>query len=148
MYGGWLRILSFLAVLLLVVSVEALPKKKTASTATTANTGTTTGSKAAASSGGVTTATDGSSILDKTVVIKYHLLHSIPRTLPILTSPTAVSQSATRSVHQPTSLPQLLESQEEQQLQTRPAPQVSMSSSMETEVSRSSTSPTKQCKTT
>lgn len=65
------KILSFLLALawLCVVYVDALPKNKGNS-----NTGTGTNAAAAASpsaSGGITTATDGSTILDKTVQIKY-----------------------------------------------------------------------------
>lgn len=55
----WLKAISFIFVLLLIPA-NAIPAKK--------------GSAAAASSGGITTATDGSSILDKTVTIKYIIL--------------------------------------------------------------------------
>jgi hypothetical protein len=68
-YGSWLRAVAVLVLVCLAISVEALPKKKGA-TAVTQNTGTTTGSTKAAASSAVTTATDGSTILDKTVTIK------------------------------------------------------------------------------
>ncbi|TVY41824.1 hypothetical protein LSUB1_G003175 [Lachnellula subtilissima] len=65
---SWAGVVSFLVFLLFAFPADALPKKKgqasTASTATTA-----TGGGAAAAAGGITTATDGSTILDKTVTI-------------------------------------------------------------------------------
>ena len=68
MYESWSRVLSCVLLFVFALSVEALPKKKGSSTngGATSNTG----SNAAAASGGVTKATDGSSILDKTVTIK------------------------------------------------------------------------------
>lgn len=66
MQESWTRILSFALLFVFALQAEALPKKK----ATTSQTSTSSGTKAAAASGGVTTATDGSMILDKTVQIK------------------------------------------------------------------------------
>lgn len=68
---SWIGVVSFLLLLLFAFEVDALPKKKgKASTASTA-TGATAAGGAAAAAGGVSAATDGSSILDKTVTIKY-----------------------------------------------------------------------------
>lgn len=93
------------------VHVEALPKNKGNS-----NTGTGTNVAAAAApsaSGGITKATDGSTILDKTVQIKYAmppLTHS-----PTSADKTAASQSATKSALQLTSSPPPLRSPAQQQ---------------------------------
>ncbi|TVY18252.1 hypothetical protein LARI1_G002960 [Lachnellula arida] len=69
---SWVSVVSFLVFLLFAFPADALPKKKgqasTASTATTA-TGATAVGGAAAAAGGITTATDGSTILDKNVTI-------------------------------------------------------------------------------
>jgi hypothetical protein len=72
MYKSWNRIASFILLSFLALPVESLPKNKgTPSTGTTSNTKANAAAAAAASSsGGITKATDGSTILDKTVVIK------------------------------------------------------------------------------
>jgi hypothetical protein len=71
MHSPLTGVLSFLLFFAFVFSVDALPKKKSAS-ATKATTAAAAGGAvgAAAANGGVSTATDGSSILDKTVQIK------------------------------------------------------------------------------
>jgi hypothetical protein len=63
MQESWTRVLSFVLVFLSAVHVQALPKNK-------GNSNTGTNVAAAATSGGITKATDGSTILDKTVQIK------------------------------------------------------------------------------
>jgi hypothetical protein len=72
MYESWIRIVSFILLSFLALPVESLPKHKgTATTGTTSNTKANAAAAAAASSsGGITKATDGSTILDKTVTIK------------------------------------------------------------------------------
>jgi hypothetical protein len=78
----WARPLSLLLFSLLAIPADALPKRKSpsgkaSSGATTgAATGATTGG--ATGAGGITTATDGSTILDKTVTIKYSYPPSSP----------------------------------------------------------------------
>jgi hypothetical protein len=70
MYESWIRIVSFVLLSFLALPVESLPKHKgTATTGTTSNTKAN-AAAAASSSGGITKATDGSTILDKTVTIK------------------------------------------------------------------------------
>ncbi|RDW87771.1 hypothetical protein BP5796_03465 [Coleophoma crateriformis] len=64
---SWLRVFSFLLCLVFAFPVNALPKKGT-STSSNGSSGTTKAA-AASSSGGITKATDGSMILDKTVTI-------------------------------------------------------------------------------
>ena len=66
MQEPWIRVLSFVLFLLSIFAlpVDCLPKKKASASATAAST-------AAASAGGLSTATDRSIILDKTVTIKY-----------------------------------------------------------------------------
>lgn len=101
MQESWTRLLSVALVGFLAVGAEALPKNREAATSTsnTAKTGTGTGTKAAASpSSSITKATDGSTILDKTVVIKYVPVSH--RAYEKLTQ-TAVSQFATKLAHQP-----------------------------------------------
>jgi hypothetical protein len=68
MYESWIRIVSFILLSFLALPVESLPKNK--GTATTGTTSNTKANAAASSSGGITKATDGSTILDKTVTIK------------------------------------------------------------------------------
>ena len=63
---SWLRVISFVIFLLLVAPGNALPKKKATSSTTTS----TTVSDTAGGSINITTATDGSTIMDKTVTIK------------------------------------------------------------------------------
>jgi len=72
MYESWIRIVSFVLLSFLALPVESLPKHKgTATTGTTSNTKANAAAAAPASpSGGITKATDGSTILDKTVTIK------------------------------------------------------------------------------
>jgi hypothetical protein len=72
MYESWIRIVSFILLSFLTLPVESLPKHKgTATTGTTSNTKANAAAAAPASpSGGITKATDGSTILDKTVTIK------------------------------------------------------------------------------
>jgi hypothetical protein len=74
MYESWIRIVSFILLSFLTLPVESLPKHKgTATTGTTSNTKANAAAAAAAPaspSGGITKATDGSTILDKTVTIK------------------------------------------------------------------------------
>jgi hypothetical protein len=71
MYESWIRIVSFILLSFLALPVESLPKNKgTATTGTTSNTKAN-AAAAASSSGGITKATDGSTILDKTVTIKF-----------------------------------------------------------------------------
>jgi hypothetical protein len=70
MYESWIRIVSFILLSFLALPVESLPKNKsTATTGTTSNTKAN-AATAASPSGGITKATDGSTILDKTVTIK------------------------------------------------------------------------------
>jgi hypothetical protein len=70
MYESWTGIVSFILLFMLALPVESLPKKKgTSTTGTTSNTGTNLAA-GASPSGGITKATDGSTILDKTVTIK------------------------------------------------------------------------------
>ncbi len=64
MQGHWTRILSIALFLVFTFQVNALPKKKATGTNVAA-------AAAPSSTGGITTATDGSTILDKTVQIKY-----------------------------------------------------------------------------
>ncbi|KAH8757415.1 hypothetical protein BGZ57DRAFT_771934 [Hyaloscypha finlandica] len=73
MHESWIRIVSFILLSFLTLPVESLPKHKgTATTGTTSNTKANAAAAAAAPaspSGGTTKATDGSTILDKTVTI-------------------------------------------------------------------------------
>ena len=62
---SWHSITSLFLLSLFAFSIDALPKKKAASSSTASTTGI-----SAAAAGGITTATDGSVILDKTVTIK------------------------------------------------------------------------------
>jgi hypothetical protein len=64
---SWIRVLSFVFLLVLALPADALPKRKGAATAGATTAGAATGGAATASK--VTTATDGSKILDKTVTI-------------------------------------------------------------------------------
>lgn len=63
---SWCRALSLLLFLFLAVPIDALPKKKSAASTGGAATG-------AAAATTITKATDGSTILDKTVNIKYSI---------------------------------------------------------------------------
>lgn len=65
MQDSWTRFCSFVLLLVFALQIEALPKKNKGNTAAS------TGATGAAAAGGITTATDGSTILDKTVQIKY-----------------------------------------------------------------------------
>lgn len=82
MFQPWTGVLSFILFLLLALPADALPKKAKAATkgtGATTGTGATANTNTAATAGGVagaaaagaiTQATDGSTILDKTVQIK------------------------------------------------------------------------------
>lgn len=63
-----MRLITFVLILLCAVPSNALPKKKTNGAA--AKSSSTGSSSGAAAADGVSTATDGSTILDKTVTIK------------------------------------------------------------------------------
>lgn len=65
---SWHQAISFFLFSLFAFPIDALPRKKAASSSS--STTSTAGTSAVAAAGGVTTATDGSMILDKTVTIK------------------------------------------------------------------------------
>ena len=109
----WARLLPLLLFSLLAIPTDALPKRKSpsgeaSSGATTgAAAGATTEGATGAGAGKITTATDGSTILDKTVTIKYSCPPLFPHFQKLFTNNNhpAVSQSATRSPRPPTNSP-------------------------------------------
>lgn len=110
---SWVGVVSLIVFLLFAFPADALPKKAKTSTTSTAKsatgakaaTGATGAGGAAAAAGGISTATDGSTILDKTVTIKY--IFNVPFLVAHLTLVVA-SRFDIKSALQQTNLLRLL----------------------------------------
>lgn len=150
--SSWLRALSFLFFLALAFQSEALPQRKLRNNAAalaaaggaTAAGGTTTASRAGTAGSTISVATDGSTILDKTVNIKYDAPQFSPS--HFADHPSAASLYATKSAPPPPSSPARPASPVAPRLQPQAQPTGLMSSYTATGGNPSWTSPTRPSK--